>query len=648
MGQLKDNILRISEEILQHLLAFRSTHPGFTFSLRERDSVQSDEKRLEVGQWFQGSYYIYVPLFSKGDSARKIKTLGFVLTFDDEGEIEDNYIEVSFKGGVTEQNEVQFHTELAEALSVPVNQMNFGSWYYEDPTSYLENLDDYVGRVYPIALDLLRKHGLESKYIVSEADFVKRLSRITEIKRSLNLIKTDATSTTNTTNTTDTTDTKAYNNVILYGPPGTGKTFRTVDKALELVDEKFYVDNKNDRSSLTTRFRKLLISDWENTNGRIAFITFHQSLSYEDFIEGIKPLPPQSNAPLQYDVVDGIFKKLCSEATRQEDFTVDVEGSGIPLTPERFEEFYFAFSTSLPSYSTATSDVVLKTKEGYKFELFKSSVNSIVVKAGLQKTNTFISLNELKAVLFENKKPIYPSYEHIVLEKILEGRNFKKSAIDNKTKNYVLIIDEINRGNISQIFGELITLIEDNKRQGSVEELIVQLPYSKKPFSVPPNLYIIGTMNTADRSVEALDTALRRRFTFEFVPPNSSLLEERNVSGIELKNLLDKINDRIAYLLDDDHRIGHSYFLKVGSIEKLAEVFSKSIIPLLKEYFYNDYGKIRMVLGEDFVTKKTSTDARPKFAVRDENFIMDRPVYTIVEPRPDRIIEALTKTMTDV
>jgi DNA polymerase III delta prime subunit len=436
-------------------------------------------------------------------------------------------------------------------------------------------------------------------------------------------------------------------NKILYGPPGTGKTYTTIDKALELVDSNFYSANKLNRTALTDRFRQLLISDWENTSGRIAFITFHQSLSYEDFIEGIKPLPPQNNAPIQYDVVDGIFKRLCTEATRREDFIVDVDGNSISLTPERFEEFYFAFSTSLPSYSTATSDVVLNTKEGYKFELFKSSVNSIVVKAGVQKTNTFISLNELKAVLFENKKPIYPSYEHIVLDKILDGRNFKKSAVDNTTKNYVLIIDEINRGNVSQIFGELITLIEDTKRQGSVEELAVQLPYSKKPFSVPPNLYIIGTMNTADRSVEALDTALRRRFTFEFVPPDSTLLEGKIVGGIDLRALLDKINARVAYLLDEDQRIGHSYFLPVDSEEKLAEVFSKSIIPLLKEYFYNDYGKIRMVLGEGLVTKKGSTDAKPKFAVKDENFIMDRPVYTIVEPTPDTIIEALTKTMTD-
>ena len=170
---------------------------------------------------------------------------------------------------------------------------------------------------------------------------------------------------------------------------------------------------------------------------------------------------------------------------------------------------------------------------------------------------------------------------------------------------FVLIIDEINRGNVSQILGELITLIEPDKRLGNEEELEVTLPYSKEKFSVPSNLYIIGTMNTADRSVEALDTALRRRFSFEEMAPDYSLLEGSTSEGINLAELLKTINNRIEGLLDKDHVIGHSYFLRVSKGEKtLQDVFFDEIIPLLQEYFYGNFGRIELVLGRGFVASK--------------------------------------------
>jgi 5-methylcytosine-specific restriction protein B len=169
--------------------------------------------------------------------------------------------------------------------------------------------------------------------------------------------------------------------------------------------------------------------------------------------------------------------------------------------------------------------------------------------------------------------------------------------------NYVLIIDEINRGNISQIFGELITLIEDSKRQNELESLQVILPYSKKQFSVPSNIYIIGTMNTADRSVEALDTALRRRFSFIEMMPNEKLIEPNDVDGIDLQKLLLKINDRLEVMLSKEHTIGHTYLLGIENVAGLKHAFNNKIIPLLKEYFYGDFGKISMVIGTDFVNQ---------------------------------------------
>ena len=200
-----------------------------------------------------------------------------------------------------------------------------------------------------------------------------------------------------------------------------------------------------------------------------------------------------------------------------------------------------------------------------------------------------------------------------------------------------MIIDEINRGNVSQIFGELITLLEEDKRSGTEKgmPLSLTLPYSKKSFSVPNNLYIIGTMNTADRSVEALDTALRRRFSFEEMPPCYDLeeLEYEIISGITANQFLKTINNRIEKLLDKDHLIGHSFLIKKedeNALEKVMETFYKNIIPLLQEYFFGDYGKMGLILGNGFVNKKV--DIEIAFA-QFEYDIETKEMYEIIDHR---------------
>ena len=209
----------------------------------------------------------------------------------------------------------------------------------------------------------------------------------------------------------------------------------------------------------------------------------------------------------------------------------------------------------------------------------------------------------------EGIKPILPQDDAEDTKDLgytIEDGVFKSLCI--KAKNdpehrYAIFIDEINRGNVSAIFGELITLIEIDKRQGAKNELSIKLPYSKKEFSVPSNLDIYGTMNTADRSVEALDTALRRRFEFKEMMPDYSVIQEETVGAVKLSEVLEKINQRIELLIDRDHTIGHSYFVGVDTEQKLANAFNNKIVPLLQEYFYGDYGKIGLVLGKGFVEK---------------------------------------------
>jgi 5-methylcytosine-specific restriction endonuclease McrBC GTP-binding regulatory subunit McrB len=257
---------------------------------------------------------------------------------------------------------------------------------------------------------------------------------------------------------------------------------------------------------------------------RFIFTTFHQSMGYEDFIEGIKPIIDEETEQIKYEVTNGIFL-----------------------------------------------DIAEKAKE-------------------------------------------------------------------DPHHNYAIFIDEINRGNVSSIFGELITLIEKDKRKNEKNELSCTLTYSKRRFSVPPNLYIIGTMNTADRSVEALDTALRRRFSFVELTTDTSQLPRIEQGDIDLAKMVDTINTRIEYLLDKDHLIGHAYFLDIAKAENpteaLKETFARNILPLLQEYFYGQPYKIGLVLGDQFVEAEKSL--RKPNQVFHRSFkpddVEEKTIYRILDP----------------
>ena len=274
-------------------------------------------------------------------------------------------------------------------------------------------------------------------------------------------------------------------NTILYGPPGTGKTYATVRRCVEICDHQA----PEDTGALRARYGELV------DEGRVEFVTFHQSYGYEEFVEGLRPA------------------------------AADVQQGGMRLD----------------------------------------------VKAGVLKR---------------------------IAERARGAPCLDRSADTGEARAHVLVIDEINRANISKVMGELITLLEEDKREGAENEVAVTLPYSRERFTLPANLHILGTMNTADRSIALLDTALRRRFRFEEMSPDPTLLGgAKEMTGVDLPRVLQLINERLEYLVDRDHLIGHAWFMDAETREDVDAVMRHKIIPLIAEYFYDDWGKVRAVLG---------------------------------------------------
>lgn len=875
MDLRQEKILHYSNEILDYLLKFKELHPDFTFSLRQRDSIQSDVKRLEAGQWFQGSDYIYVPLFKKGDSARKIKSLGFIIEFGKSGNISKSSIIISFKSGIENENEIAFHKRLASKIGLELNDQNFGDKYFDNPKDVFINLDYFITDVRNTALTLLQELGLKKQYVYSESDFQKRLTKINEVKLERLTPKEDinywifqgspkiydtvgalnANAIKTWTVSAHRDKIKSGDKIILWltgansGCYALGRVDSEVSQMKEediemsyylapedaidayrvkIIIEHNFVDNpvlwemiKDDQvfkdfkgSTIGTNFsttkleyqtiKELALMEYENfekvlnnfefedlksyfnllfeifdtlnlkqgekrllfsyrkdrlsfTIGqRIALVLLkkHQDGKYfvltKDIIRatsknfaGKEPLPYGTflteldlNPSEKQSVFDGILqeiKRVQKSSYRSKNYS-DFEAAVFdPAFRQRFQKT----TNPIMSYKAPINQILygppgtgktytLKTDYFPKYTLKETSITKelffeetvrnltwwqvvalALVENGTSRVNDILTNRwvALKANLSESKNVRATIWGTLQMHTIQESKtvaytqrqtpfifdkkvdkswmlleselkeqspevydilesvnNFKanpekeikhyvfttfhqsfsyedfiegiKPKMDDETETneltykiepgifkelctraqsdpsnrYAIFIDEINRGNVSQIFGELITLIETDKRLGAVNQMKVKLPYSKKEFGVPSNIDIYGTMNTADRSVEALDTALRRRFSFKELMPNSAVVDKKDFTDYPRSVIMEKMNNRIEVLLDRNHTMGHAYFIKPDF--KLS--FENEIIPLLQEYFYNDYGKIGLVLGKGFVREKSIAKTNDK------------------------------------
>ncbi|TDK23115.1 hypothetical protein E2F46_12175 [Luteimonas aestuarii] len=448
-------------------------------------------------------------------------------------------------------------------------------------------------------------------------------------------------------------------NQILFGPPGTGKTFATIDRALAILDPGF----SGSREAMKQKF------DAHVASGQVRFVTFHQSFGYEDFVEGIRAGTNDVTGQIEYRIEDGVFKQVCAAAEQrvvqaaaegidlagrrvwkislgqagvEEGVYEDCIAQGLALIGfggdadlgdvESREDILRRLREADPAQGTldypvtALNTFIRRVQVGDLFVVTEGNLKfraiGVVTSGYLHVPREDDSYSQGRRVkwlrvyetgvpyqeLMENRFSQMTLYElrpgSINMDKLAALLAAEESRDANAPR--VLIIDEINRGNVSRIFGELITLIEPSKRAGMPEQLEVTLPYSKKRFSVPGNVYLIGTMNTADRSLASLDIALRRRFSFVEMPPRPELLQGREIEGVDLERLLTVINQRIEALLDRDHCIGHACLMPLGrgaSLDALAEVFRSQIIPLLQEYFFEDWQRIHWVLNDH---RKTS------------------------------------------
>lgn len=448
---------------------------------------------------------------------------------------------------------------------------------------------------------------------------------------------------------------------ILYGPPGTGKTWQAAREAVRAIEPVRYdlAQQEADPAEALRKLHESLVAE-----GRILWVTFHPSYSYEDFVEGYRPIVDEAGQ-LAYRVVDGPFKSLCLRARFEADLQIgdqlkngsggdagkvvgkDAGGWVVQVKPDREDQVATSTDKYVPRFvvdrvlDLGLPPQICSIPGKGRFELKNFGIDpgdSDVPAPEEDDTPTTRKASVIRRIIAKRTGVLSTSdlsnAAHIgsVIRRLYELKNDDPQTVGA----VALVIDEINRAEPSRVFGELLTLLELDKREGKPEAKQIWLPYSKKLFSVPANVSVIGTMNTVDRSLTALDFAMRRRFEFAHVPAQPELLPEV-YGGVDVRALLLRINNRVSMLLGSGYEFGHAFLMleKLEStrssmswaeepdshVRVLAQVMRANILPTLAEYFHDDWGKIRAIAGEtrdgpDVISLFDSPSEDPQFMTR--------------------------------
>ena len=483
-------------------------------------------------------------------------------------------------GIVTYDDSDVFYEDLSDGIDDTWGQRIFvGNWkYYSDPTEVsTEGLSKEITQ--GITMDTII--GVNPQYGKQKIEELtlqheRKHEMITKISKLL----------------------KHKKNVILQGAPGTGKTYTTAAVALSVLG----IDSVNleDHEAVMKKYGELI------GDGRIKFTTFHQSMDYEDFVEGLKPVV-SGNGSVSYEVEDGIFKTLCIDAQSK--------------TQNNFDE---AFDKLIQTLSEAEEPYKMMTTSGKPFHVSLNSIGNLRLHTGKDKQeNGVLTKNKIRE--FAEGMGTYKYWQGYylgVVDSLIKDFGYVKTPTKGP-RDYVLIIDEINRGNVSKIFGELITLLEADKRSDGDHQITLTLPYSKENFTVPSNLYIIGTMNTTDRSTGTIDYAVRRRFAFVTLPAKREIIQKEGPARDIFDNVQQFIKEhQFSDMSLDDLMVGHSYFMVKADGEQEAEELLKlkieyEVIPLIKEYIKDGILNVEQEEAEKYFDswlklKTVSSDKSPE------------------------------------